>query len=87
MLISYLQGGKNPAGAGGVADRQMYLENRIDALVELRHARAKIGGYLALEWSRHKIQRNDSGKATVKARGKLYFIIRKNGVKRYENGM
>nr|DAJ92073.1 MAG TPA: hypothetical protein [Caudoviricetes sp.] len=42
-----------------------------------RHARAKIGGYLALEKDKRKIQRNDSGKATVKARGKLYLYQRK----------
>ena len=42
-----------------------------------RRARANVGGYLALEKDKRKIQRNDGGKATVKARGKTNFIVLK----------
>ena len=42
-----------------------------------RRARANVGGYLALEKDKRKIQRNGGGKAAVKARGKINFIVLK----------
>ena len=52
-----------------------------------RRVRANVGGYLALEKDKRNIQRNDGGKATVKARDKTkLYRIKEKGENTYENG-